>query len=226
MLATASISQNPIATPWANMGGVNSSAKTIRSNEPLFCEGDKATNVYEVLEGVLCCYKIFADGRRQVISFAFPGDLVGFGHGNEYRFDCDAISEARVSVIPQTSLLRAVAERPELGERLLQLATSEVASMQDHSFLLGRKSAIEKISSFLLSLAKRANEGEGDSTRFQLPMTRADIADFLGLTVETVSRTMTKLRLKKIIDLPNPATFVVNDMAALRDMADCERCFH
>lgn len=226
MFTPAIISESPVSTPWGNIGTSSIISKTVKTHEPLFCEGDEATHVYEILEGVVCCYKIFSDGRRQVITFAFPGDLVGFGHGKGYRFDCDAVGTARVNAIPTSSLLRAVKERPDLGEKLLEMATSEVASMQNHSLVLGRKSALEKIAYFLVELCERSADCSADSIELKLPMTRADIADFLGLTVETVSRSLTKLRVKNLIELPHPATLFVRDIEALRDLAECEETFH
>ena len=213
-------------TAWVTGNGSDFGERTICPHEALFHEGDETDCLYEVIEGVLCAYKIFADGRRQVISFAFPGDLVGFGQGNAFRFDCDAVSRSRVRVIPKSQLLRAVRENSDLGEKLLAVAAGEVANMQDHSVLLGRKSAIEKLASFLLHLAGRADEDGFEGTRVPLPMTRADIADFLGLTVETVSRNMTKLRVMRVINLPGSSIFEVLDMDRLRQIADWEQNLH
>lgn len=224
----ASVINTATATPtsWTNVYGSELCERTVHPHEALFHEGDETDHFYEVLEGVLCAYKIFADGRRQVISFAFPGDLVGFGHGVSYRFDCDAVSRARVRAIPSSSLLRAVKEHGELGEKLLAVAAGEVATMQDHSVLLGRKSAIEKLASFLVHLAERSAAASGSSARVALPMTRADIADFLGLTVETVSRNMTKLRVMRVINLPNSSSFEILDIDRLRDVAEWEQSVH
>lgn len=198
----------------------------LSAREPLFREGDDTRYLFEVLDGVLCNYKIFADGRRQVISFAFPGDLIGFGHGPEYRFDCEALSNARVQVIPRMSFLSAARERPDLGERLLEIAASQVAGMQDHSMLLGRKTAAERIATFLVELVERSGQEEDAPVRLQLPMTRADIADYLGLTVETVSRNITKLKVKRIISLPSLGMVTVLDLDRLRDLAESEELLH
>ncbi|HEY8594166.1 MAG TPA: helix-turn-helix domain-containing protein [Devosiaceae bacterium] len=222
MHISSAVSETKVNTGWVSMGATEWGDRSLQAHEPLFHEGDETSHFFEVLEGVLCAYKIFADGRRQVISFAFPGDLVGFGHGSAYRFDCDALSRARVRCVPKSSILRAIKERPDLGERLLDAAAGEVAHMQELSVLLGRKSAIEKLASFLVSLSERTSPESDGSAQVALPMTRADMADFLGLTVETVSRNMTKLRVMKIIDLPHSATLEVRDMARLRALADCE----
>jgi len=98
----------------------------------------------------------------------------------------------------------------------------EVADVEDHSINLGRKSAVERIASFLVSLIERAGYGDAASVTMQLPMTRLDMADFLGLTIETISRSLTKLRARNIIELPQTSTLVVKNMNRLRDLAECD----
>ena len=191
----------------------------------LFREGDAADTLYEVVTGVFRATKVFADGRRQIVAFAYPGDIIGFGHGEEYRFDCDALTPARVRATHRADLVHALRARPELGEKLLAMAGGEIATMQELSMLLCRKSAMERIAGFLLSLANRTRKAENDS-RIALPMCRADIADHLGLTIETVSRNMTKLRTRGIIDLPNRGSFVIRDLRRLRELAECETTVH
>ncbi len=228
MLLSTIASAGETQTPW--MGGAGwaaggSGVRVLAAYEPLFREGDETTGFYEILSGAVRAYKIFPDGRRQIVAFAFAGDIVGFGHGDTYRFDCDALTTTGVRAIPRSALLRAVAERPELAEKLLKVAGDEVASMQDLSILLCRKTAMERIASFLLSMAGRST-GEVVGRALPLPMCRADIADYLGLTIETVSRNMTKLRALRIIDLPNRGSFVVRDMDRLRLLAQCEGDLH
>lgn len=191
----------------------------------LFHEGDDADSLYEVVSGVFRATKVFSDGRRQVVAFAYPGDVIGFGHGDAYRFDCDALTPARVQVTARGDLLDAMRSRPELGEKLINLAAAEVASMHDLSVLLCRKSAMERIAGFLLSLAARTGKKTNDQ-RVCLPMCRADIADHLGITIETVSRNMTKLKTRGIVDLPDRGCFVVRDLHRLQNLADSESSVH
>jgi CRP-like cAMP-binding protein len=219
--ATAAIAQTSASIPWMSSACLTNE-RSLEAHEPLVHEGDDTCYFYEVLEGVVSSYKIFADGRRQIISFAFPGDLIGFSHGDAYRYDCEAISPSRVRAIPKTSLLRSIRERPEIGEKLLALAALEVAHVENHSINLGRKSAIERIASFLVSLVERAGYSDANSVTMQLPMTRLDMADLLGLTIETVSRSLTKLRARNIIELPQTTTLVVKNMNRLRDLAECD----
>jgi len=219
--AIAARAESTAYVPWMS-GPALANERNLEAHEPLVHEGDDTRYFYEVLEGVVSSYKIFPDGRRQIISFAFPGDLIGFSHGDVYRYDCEATSAARVRAIPKTSLLRSIRERPEIGEKLLALAASEVAHVEDHSINLGRKSALERIASFLISLVERAGYGGAPNVTMQLPMSRLDMADFLGLTIETVSRSLTKLRIHGVIALPQTSTLVVRTMAGLRQVAECE----
>lgn len=225
MLHSVIETENLSASSFAMASGGESNIRTLQAHEALFYEGDDTANLYEVIEGVVRVYKIFADGRRQVISFAYPGDLIGFGQAETFRFDCDALTRARVRVIPQNSLLRAVRERPELGEKILAIAANQVNSMQDLSIMLCRKSAIERLASFLIYLVRRSPESMA-SSQVSLPMTRADIADYLGLTIETVSRNFTKLRTMGIIALVGTGAVQVRDMNRLRQLSECEDSIH
>ena len=197
-----------------------SPVRRVGKHEMLFGEGDKGGRYYEVLEGVLCSFRILHDGRRQILSFNYPGDIVGIGHEIEYKCSCEAVSEARVRCIPAATVQRSIETRPEIARKLLKVATIELASMHDHFVLVGRKSATEKLASFLLALARREAGKDGDAVTFQLPMTRTDIADFLGMTIETVSRRFTALRKMGVIDLPQTTTVHVRDMLRLEDLAE------
>jgi len=209
----------PVNRPVAEAGRV------VGATTVLFHEGDRAETLYEVVSGVFRATKIFPDGRRQVVAFAYPGDIIGFGHGETYRFDCDALTPARVQVTARGDMLQAMRERPELGEKILAMAAGEITSMYDLSDLLCRKSAVERIAGFLMALAARTGKQANDQ-RIALPMCRADIADHLALTIETVSRNLTKLKMRGIIDLPGRGSFVIRDLARLRQAAECENVIH
>ena len=211
--------------PWTVDPASRNGLRLLRPQTPLFHEGDRTDNFYEILSGVVRAFKVFADGRRQIVSFAFPNDIVGFGHGDTYRFECEAISDAIVRVIPKASLMRSIRERPELGEKLLQIAAGEVANMQDLSILLFRKTAVERIATFLMSMARRRPD-VGAGARQPLPMCRADIGDFLGLTISTVSRTLTKLRDMNVIEVPDRGGFVVLDFHKLLLLSESEDTVH
>ena len=185
----------------------------------LFGEGDRDGRYYEIIEGAVYSYRILHDGRRQILSFKYPGDVVVIGHEIEFKCNCEALSEAKVRSIPAAALQRSIETRPEISRKLLEVATIELTSMHDHFVPIGRKSATEKIASFLLVLARRVAVNDHEVTS-QLPMTRTDIADFLGTTIETVSRKFTALRKMGVIDLPQTNTVHVLDMVRLEDLAE------
>jgi len=197
-----------------------SPVRRLSRHEMLFSEGDEGGRYYEVLEGVVCSFRVLHDGRRQILSFSYPGDIVGIGHERGCKCSCEAVSAARVSIIPAASLHRSLRTQPDLAQKLLNVATNELASMHDHFVMVGRKSATEKLASFLLALGRREVDEGAVSATFHLPMTRTDIADFLGLTIETVSRRFTALRKLGVIDLPQTTVVHVRDMPRLEELAD------
>ncbi len=185
----------------------------------LFFEGDDARRLYRVTEGVLRLTRLMQDGRRQVIAFGFPGDVVGFPSGGRHHTDCEALLPARV-VSYKMSLLDSEADDPVAHQLLLQAALREIGAMQDHFLMLGRKSASEKVASFLVAMTERLGAKAAAAGRISLPMPRSDIADFLGLTTETVSRTFTQFRKSGIIALENIQTVIVLKPDALLSLAE------
>ncbi len=186
----------------------------VRAGSYLYYEGDEVEWLFQVKSGVLRLTRMLEDGRRQVIAFGYPGDIVGFPSLGRHHADCDALTDCCLQPFRRSLLERGQTE-PELHHELLQAALREISAMQDHFMMLGRKSAVEKVASFLGVLAERVGtKGEGPVT-FDLPMRRADIADFLGLTTETVCRTFTQLRKTGVIELANIHTVVIRRPAAL-----------
>lgn len=191
----------------------------ICAGKHLFHEGQTALNIYEVVTGVLRLTRVMEDGRRQVIAFGYPGDVVGFPSEGEYHTDCDALLPSMVKVYNRATLERP-SGNPALHAKLLQAALREISAMQDHFLMLGRKSAGERVASFLLTLGERVGVPLGQFTQFDLPMSRSDIADFLGLTTETVCRTMTRLRKTNVIALDRVHTVIILKPDGLRAMAE------
>lgn len=190
----------------------------ICAGKHLYHEGQSARNIYEVVTGVLRLTRVMEDGRRQVIAFGYPGDVVGFPSDGEYHTDCDALLPTTV-IVHNRSALERPGTNPALHQKLLQAALREISAMQDHFLMLGRKSAGERVASFLLTLEERAGMPLGQFTQFDLPMSRSDIADFLGLTTETVCRTLTRLRKSNVIALDRVHTVIILKPDALRDLA-------
>lgn len=192
--------------------------KLLKANAHLFYEGDRVDWLYQVKSGVVRLTRLLSDGRRQVIAFGYPDDIIGFPSNGDHHTDCDALSETRLQPYRRAHLESGEGD-PQLHTALLQAALREISAMQDHFMMLGRKSAAEKLASFLCVLSERVGEDLGEYQQFKLPMSRSDIADFLGLSTETVSRTFTQLRKSKIIAIENIYTIVVLRPTALMGLS-------
>ena len=200
------------------------SAETrLKAGAYLYYEGDEVEWLYQVTSGVLRLTRLLSDGRRQVIAFGYPGDIVGFPSANIHHTDCEALTEVRLQPFRRSALESGEGD-PQLHTALLQAALREISGMQDHFMMLGRKSASEKLASFLCVLAERVGTKLGEYLSVTLPMSRSDIADFLGLTTETVSRTFTQMRKSKIIAIDNIYTVVIQRPDALLGLSlgDCD----
>lgn len=214
----SSEAETPEITTASNFRLAQHRSFRLASGRRLFLEGDEAENIYEVKSGLLRLTRVLENGRRQVISFALPGDFVGFPDNGTHHTDCDVIVNAKI-VAHRRAALENRSVDPELHGRLLQAALREISAMQDHFMMLSCKSASEKLASFLLVMADRLGRPNGRHRSVELAMRRADIADFLGLTIETVSRTMTQLRKSGAIRLETAHRIVVLDEVALRAAA-------
>ena len=194
----------------------------LKAKSYLYFEGDPVDWLYQVITGVVRLTRLLADGRRQVIAFGYPGDIVGFPSNGDHHTDCDALTETSLQPYRRSYLESGECD-PILHQELFQAALREISAMQDHFMMLGRKSATEKVASFLSVLAERVGQDLGDNKQFKLPMLRSDIADFLGLTTETVCRALTQLRKSKIIAIENIHTVVVLRPTALLGLSLGER---
>ncbi|WP_128932587.1 helix-turn-helix domain-containing protein [Bradyrhizobium zhanjiangense] len=163
------------------------------SGETVFSEEDITTSFYNVIEGVMRLYKLLPDGRRQIVGFALPGDFLGMNISGRHNFSADAIGAVTVCQFAKATFGRFIESRPQLLRRINELAIRELSHARDHMVLLGRRSADEKVATFLLGWRQRLLALGGSLDTVPLPMSRQDIADYLGLTIETVSRTFTKL---------------------------------
>lgn len=175
--------------------------RILKPREHVFTAGDTRTHIYRIESGSVCLYKIMPDGRRQVIDFAYIGDFVGLGCQAEHAVNAQALETTRLKCIPVSAVTRMADRDPKLGLKLYEALSRELVAAQDHIFTVGQRSAGERVACFLLALMERNGKRCGEASTLVLPMTRSDIADFLGLTIETVSRTLTKLKVGKIIDL-------------------------
>jgi CRP/FNR family transcriptional regulator len=192
----------------------------------LFQEGDDADNVYNILSGVLKLYKLLPDGRRQITGFVYAGDFLGIASIGTHSYSAEAVSEISLCRFPRAKLYRLFDRYPALQSRLLGIATDELTAAQDQMLLLGRKTAAEKLASFLLSLVRRmaprgsSKEAADLAVAVPVPMTRNDIADYLGLTVETVSRTLSRLKRAGDIAITDAHHITIVRPESLRDIAE------
>jgi CRP/FNR family nitrogen fixation transcriptional regulator len=184
-------------------------AKTFGRDQPIYAEGDAADCVYKVVSGAVRAVRLLADGRRQIADFYLPGDVFGVELGERRRGAAEALGEAVLLVARRASL----AARPD---GLCRLALAELQRCQDHVLTLGRRSASERVASFLIELAERLDAGHA----FDLPMSRQDMADYLGLTIETVSRTLTQLQADGLVSLSGTRHVRLPRRAALAELCE------
>lgn len=190
--------------------------RALKKGEELFAEGDPAEYFYKVVSGALRTSKLLSDGRRQIDAFHLAGDIFGLESGVEYRFTAEALGEATLLAYRRSRLGDLTAADPVFADQVLASMMKCLGRAQDHMLLLGRKTAQEKIATFLLDMAKRISS---DDEHLELPMQRSDIADHLGLTIETVSRTLTQFARQGLIRLQAGSRSVsLCDLAALRKL--------
>jgi len=185
----------------SELGSLEAIAEDARYDEKqtILLQGDPADAVYNVTQGTVRLYKLLPDGRRQIVGFLLPGDFMGLALSDHYAFSADAMESVMACRFARTAFSSLVDEKPHLLRRLHEAATHELSLAQDHMLLLGRRTADEKVAAFLIALRERWRRLGGSLVTIPLPMTRQDIADYLGLTLETVSRTISKLARSKML---------------------------
>jgi len=187
---------------------------------PIIDEGEQADYLFNVTEGAVKLYKLLPDGRRQITGFLFEGDFLGIAMNEKYAYSAEAVGQVSLCRFSRRKLERLLDEFPKLEKRLLGMASNELVQAQDQILLLGRKTAQEKIVSFLLNLSNRAMKRSAPASPISLPMGRADIADYLGLTTETVSRSFTNLKRDGYIRLLQGGKVELPNLEALQELAE------
>jgi CRP-like cAMP-binding protein len=178
--------------------------------EEIYGEAEPADYLYKVIKGSVRAYKVLHDGRRQICAFYLPGDIFGFEAGEEHSFSAEAIAPSTILLVKRNAVTALATKDPAIARQLWTVTTAELQKMQDHVMLL-IKNAQERVVSFLLQMAQH---GPG-ADEIELPMSRQDIADYLGLTIETVSRTLTQLETRATIALPTSRRIVLRDRSLL-----------
>lgn len=186
--------------------------------ETVVFESDVAASVYSLTSGLLRLSKLLPDGRRQIAGFLFPGDFLGITMEEEHAFTAEAVAPSAMCRFPRARFDEFVVAHPNLESRLYAVAAHELAAARQQLVLLGRKTATERVASFLLMLAGRCAHDAGRD--IVLPMSRADIADYLGLRIETVSREITGLKTSRIIRLTGRQSLQVVDREQLDQLAE------
>lgn len=180
---------------------------TYKAGREIYAEGDLNDKCFQVSTGAVRVYRLLSDGRRQVVSFHLPGEMFGFEAGTDHSFFAEAITDTTLAVFGRRHM-------QERSRDLLALALAGMARAQQHLLVIGRQCAVERIAAFLVDLCER----QGGGRLLRLPMSRQDIADYLGLTIETVSRVMTKLKARSVIALRDARTVDIMRLDALRSL--------
>ena len=189
--------------------------RTFDRGEEIFAEGEPCSVFFKVVSGTVRTGKLLTDGRRQIDTFHFPADVFGLESGGVHRFTAEAVDKVVVIAYRRSNFGGLVQNDPVFGEQLMTSMLSSLDRAHDHMVLLGRKSALEKMAAFLLEIAAR----RANPDRAELPMQRTDIADHLGLTIETVSRTLTQMVRDDLIRLADAGrTVILADKAGLRQL--------
>jgi CRP-like cAMP-binding protein len=209
---TAGLRHAPLAAkaPQADAIELMGALMPFARNSEIYGENEPADYLYKVVSGTVRTYKVLVDGRRQIGGFHLPGDMFGFESGDEHTFSAEAITDCKILVIRRSAVITLAAQDNDIAQQMWALTARELQRVQDHIMVL-IKSARERVAGFLLEMAERAAGGGA----VELPMSRQDIADYLGLTIETVSRMLTQLEKTAAIELPTSRRIVLRDRSVL-----------
>ncbi|VAV99697.1 cAMP-binding proteins - catabolite gene activator and regulatory subunit of cAMP-dependent protein kinases [hydrothermal vent metagenome] len=199
--------------------------QSLSAGQTLMWEGEKASVVANVIEGVLKLSTSLGDGREQIVGIAYPADFIGRPFGEKAPYTITAITDAHICTFQRIGFEKFAREHPKLEHKILERTLTELDHTRQWLLLLGRKTAQEKLATFLLDISKRLRDECCEEIvppldRFDLPFGRQQIADILGLTIETVSRQLTELTKSGLIKLPDQRNVVINDRARLHDLTD------
>ena len=200
---------------FASCASLVSTEHSYAADEEIYGEGEPAEYAYEVIRGAVRSYKLLCDGRRQINAFHLPGDLFGLTAGANHRLTAEAIVGTTIRMVKRKSLDAASRADSQIACSLFASTAHDLRHAEDHMLLLGCKSALEKVASFLLEMDKRLSK----SGFIALPMPRRDIGDYLGLTIETVSRTVTTLHHGGVVGLSGARQITLQDRGRLRALS-------
>jgi CRP/FNR family nitrogen fixation transcriptional regulator len=185
-----------------------------KKEEEIYGEDEPAEYVYQVIQGAVRTYKLLSDGRRQIGAFHLPGDVFGLESGPTHRLAAEAIIDTTVRLVKRRSLEQAAGVDVQVARKLWTMTAGDLRHAEDHMLLLGRKSAMERVANFLLEMDRRL----AVAGMMALPMCRRDIGDYLGLTLETVSRALSQLQSEGVLGFSGARQIVLRNRQRLRNM--------
>lgn len=219
---TAASRAFPAPPPFAGMAQGGTAALdrlgtviTLGREEALFLEGDPAVSYFKVVKGAVRSCKLLADGRRHINDFFLPGDFIGFDADESYAFTAEAVGDATLVRYVRRKVDALAWQEPQIAKSLVKIMRDSLGAARERMTLLGHMTAMERIASFILTMADRSKDGS-----VTLPMTRTDIGDYLGLTMETVSRAFSQLKSEGVIEQKNTHEIAIADRDALEELAD------
>ena len=198
----------------ASCSGVIATEFSYRKDEEIYGEGEPSEYVYQVIRGAVRTHKLLSDGRRQIGAFHLAGDVFGLDPGTAHRLTAEAITDTTVRLVKRRSLEAAAGSNVRVAHNLWTMTAGELRHAEDHMLLLGRKTAMEKVATFLLEMDRRLAK----AGMMALPMCRRDIGDYLGLTLETVSRALSQLNDQGILVFSSARQIVLRNRQRLADM--------
>ncbi len=187
-------------------------------NETVYSKGDEARFSYKVIEGAVRLSRIFADGRRQIVNFLLPEETFGIELAEKYTSTAEAVGDVLALRCPRVCIAHLTVGDPDINQKRLAMFSKSLAAAEQHVAMLGHQSAKERVASFLLALEMQ-RRGDLEHT-LDLPLSRQDIADYLGLTIETTCRALSELKRLQIIDAPSRRRIVIKDWRGLKALAE------
>ena len=192
-----------------------SKEKNYKNNQSIFLQQDISSDLFNITEGNVKIYQLLDDGRIQIIGFLYPGDFFGSFRNGRYNYSADSIGDTKVCVFDQEKLDNYIENNMALAKELLHMTSYELTLAQDRISVLGKFGATERLSKFILNISEQRKRIRWKNNPISLPMTRQDIADYLGLTIETVSREFSKLKTANIIRFLSSKQIFINDYLKL-----------
>jgi CRP-like cAMP-binding protein len=187
-------------------------------NDTIYAKGDEARHSYKVIEGAVRLSRIFADGRRQIVNFFLPDETFGIELSGEYSATAEAVGDVVALRCPRLCIAQLTEGDPDISHKRLAMFSKSLEAAERHVAMLGHQSAKERVASFFMAL--EIQRRSGDQHTLDLPLSRQDIADYLGLTIETTCRALSELKRRNIIATPSRRRILIRDMAGLQAIAE------